>query len=335
MTQWQSYIQTIDLPSEPSRLQTDIIYPLYEQAFIQVAGADASKFLQGQLSCDVNLVTNTLSSLGSHSTAKGRMQSSFRLCKNAEDSYLFSLHHSIKDKAKAAFSKYIVFSKAEVTVDDDIVGIGLHGNRATKALQAQFSNLPTDTYAQSVENNTIIICTSSEQQSYEIYCHAEQAITLWPLLSETLQAQNPNQYRLLQHALGLAFVETNSYELFIPQMLNYQATPAISFTKGCYTGQEIVARMHYLGKSKRRMYRYTADCAAKIKAGDEIFIKDKPQSSGNIASAVKTGKNQWDLLIVLTDESTTTHEIIINDSELQQIENIELPYQVSQEKISP
>ena len=323
---WQDLLDSPGLETRPLRLLDNAIYPLASQGFIEVAGTDASKFLQGQLSCDVQEITLQKSGLGSHNNAKGRMQSSFRLCRTAEDSYLMRVHCSILENAKNVLAKYIVFSKASLSIKNDIVGIGLHGPKATAILENNFQTIPQTDYQQHIENGSIIICTSQNHQSYEIYTSRDNAISLWNALSGRLAQCPSNQHQLLENHLGLAFVETDTYDAFIPQMFNYQCTPAISFKKGCYTGQEIVARMHYRGKVKRHMRHYIAAYPQTLKAGMPIFAYEE-QSIGDILSAVATGENEWDLLINLTDDAAKQlDQLKTTEAALEQLKEIELPY---------
>jgi tRNA-modifying protein YgfZ len=323
---WQLFIDSLALNNSPAPLLTDAVYPLSAHRFIDVNGIDAAKFLQGQLSCDLQQISLGQSGLGSHSNAKGRMQSSFRICRYTENGFLLRVHHSIQEQAKNALAKYIVFSKATISINKDWVGIGLHGKKARQDLSRLFSHIPDGDFQQCIENNCIVICSSAEKHSYEIYTQPEKAIELCKVLSSDLPFCNSEQHHLLENHLGLAFVETGTFDAFIPQMYNYQCTPAISFKKGCYTGQEIVARMHYLGKIKRHMRHYTAECAIDIQAGDAVFKTEGEQSVGDIVSAVKIGNTAWDLLINLTDEAATQHELRTPQAALTEMLPLALPY---------
>lgn len=326
---WQRFIVSLQLPQQPSPLFSDAIYPLDAHRFLDINGQDAAKFLQGQLSCDVQQVSLIQSSLGSHSNAKGRMQSSFRICRYSDNGFLLRVHHSIQEQAKAALAKYIVFSKASMSINNNQVGIGLHGKKAYNALSRHFSAIPNRDYEQIVTNDCILICTSAEKSSYEIYAHQDQCIDLWRALSTDLTPCNCEQHHLLENHLGLAFLEIGTYDAFIPQMFNYQMTPAISFKKGCYTGQEIVARMHYLGKIKRHMRHFTTQHFGDIAAGDAVFTQEKEQSIGDVVSAVKTALDEWDLLINITDINAGT-SLKIAANTLSNINEVPLPYSLTE-----
>lgn len=323
---WQHFIESIDLNGRPHPLAHNAIYPLTTHRFIDINGIDAAKFLQGQLSCDIQQISLVQSGIGSHSNAKGRMQSSFRICRHEENAFLLRVHRSIQEQAKNALAKYIVFSKATISINNDWIGIGLHGENARKNLGIYFSSIPDKDYQQHIEKGYIIICTSAGKNSYEIYTHPDQAIILWQALSQDLQPCKPQEHQLLENNLGLAFVENTTFDKFTPQMFNYQVTPAISFKKGCYTGQEIVARMHYLGKIKRHLRHYTAKSTQEIFTGDTLSTITNEQGIGDIVSAVKTGESQWDLLANIIDDAMNNETLRAGDSVLSQLTLIDLPY---------
>lgn len=326
---WQTFIDSLTLNTTANNAFIDAIYPLNSQRFITINGIDAAKFLQGQLSCDIQSVTLQQSGLGSHSNAKGRMQSSFRICRTKDDAFLLRVHHTNIEHTKNQLSKYIVFSKASIHIDQQWVGIGLNGKKAHDYLEKQFGIVFNTPYQQHIENNCIIICTNSDYLSFEIYTLADKAIELWNNAPNDLVKYTSNQHQLLENYLGLAFVEAKTADQFIPQMFNYQATPAISFKKGCYTGQEIVARMHYLGKIKRHMQHYSALCDGILNAGDNVFNAQKTQSVGDIISAVSTGNNQWDMLINIIDDAAASNQLETESCNITTLTLIPLPYQMS------
>ena len=326
-TSWSEFINTLALSQSAEPLADNVIYPLPALSFLQIVGPDANKFLQGQLSCDVNSVTKDQSSLGSHCTPKGRMLSSFRLCQNDDNSYWLALHSSITEAAQKALAKYIVFSKAEISQSDK-VAIGLHGAAAIKNLTTLFGDIPTADYQQKIIDTGVLICTSSQLQSYELYIDAAQATEVWDELAQGLSIKNAQQQKLIQHQLGLAFVEQATFDAHIPQTFNYQATPAVSFKKGCYTGQEIVARMQYLGKLKRHLYHYKVHSEAELSAGNAVYIEEKKQAIGDIVSTVKTAEKEWDILLILTEEGKAAEQLLVETVPLTQLQTVTLPYEI-------
>ena len=116
--------------------------------------------------------------------------------------------------------------------------------------------------------------------------------------------------------------------MFIPQMLNFQATGALSFTKGCYTGQEVVARMQYRGKLKRRMYRAQLP-ANKARPGDTLHHEGSEQSIGNIANAVARNDGSSEVLAVITNRDVEAGNTITT-AQGEALELLPLPYSIEE-----
>jgi folate-binding protein YgfZ len=115
-------------------------------------------------------------------------------------------------------------------------------------------------------------------------------------------------------------------DVFIPQMLNLQALEAISFKKGCYTGQEVVARMKYLGKLKRKMYRATIRGGELPIPGTACYLPGQEQSIGNVVKAVHADKESYELLLVITDAAAQANQLIFGHGDIQSIQYQPLPY---------
>lgn len=323
---WSEFISTLPLERKIIPLTTNAIYPIQCYSLLVVEGLDAIKFLQGQLSCDVTLIKENHSGLGSHSNAKGRMQSSFRIYQLRENAYLLRVHHSIAELAKAALAKYIIFSKATIQLNNEYAMLGLIGEQAKLHLQNLFSNIPTEDFAQHNENGQLLICTSHQYNSYELYTPIENACSVFEKLCNGLTLCSEQQHTLLENQLGLAFVENTTSDNFTPQAFNYPLTNAVSFKKGCYTGQEIVARLHYLGKMKKHMRHFLISSQHIIKVGDKVHLAGHEQSVGDILSAVQTNPNTWDTLININNDIAVSDSWLIEKNPTTSVEEINLPY---------
>lgn len=330
LSSWQDFLATLSLDEKPQALLPEAVCPLTQYRFLEVSGPEAEKFLQGQLSCDISQLQADKSGLGSHNNAKGRMLSSFRICLLEEHRYLLRVHESIAEAAKAALAKYIVFSKADIRLLDDVVAVGLHGQQAAQNLQQLFPNIPTARYGQSRSGDMTLLCTSAELNAFEIYGKADDIQAIWPNIAQDMPVTDYKQQQLVEHHEGLAFVEQASAESQIPQMFNYQALPAVSFKKGCYTGQEIVARMQYLGKLKRHLYHCKADIDQAVHTGDELFVDQQAQSVGMVASCTPIAEDQTDLLLVLSHHAASADTLLTRSATLSGIEQLPLPYHLEQ-----
>ncbi len=309
----------------PCVLHPSSLYSLPNKAILIVDGEDAEKFLQGQVSCDVNKIDVSHSLVGSHSTPKGRMISSFRLLQTDSRQYALVIPENNAKIALAAFKKYIVFSKADITLSEQVV-IGCHGPKAEKSLQEHDKLLPKQTNDTVHTNDTTILCIDQSLPAYEIYTNKATAEKIYKELSINITPSSQAEQQLIEHKNALGFIENRTTDLFIAQMLNYQAIDAISFEKGCYTGQEIIARMKYLGKLKKHMSHVIITSTHNIEAGLPVSLEQDGQNVGNIVSAVKTGDNLWDVLWVLNQKAQTAEILFCNNHSLSIVSKQQLPY---------
>ena len=308
-------------------LANNFIAPLTHYGFLQIAGPDTAKFLQGQITCDVGNVNDELSCAGAYTTPKGRMVSSFQLAQTDVDSYLLRMRADIIESTKAVFGKYIVFSKAEQqNASEDYIAIGLGGDLATALVNKTFAGCPNKAHQVINHQGNLAIQIDTAGRLYECWIKTAQLETLWPLLSEGLELQGSRQWELQLIQLGLGEVSAKTVDSFIPQMLNYQITGAVSFTKGCYTGQEVIARLQYKGKLKRSMYRIRV-ATEKLTAGTDLYSTGE-QSIGNIVNSVTIDNKHSEALAVIASKEVDKGSVVAGTNRAT-IEVLELPYALS------
>jgi folate-binding protein YgfZ len=160
---------------------------------------------------------------------------------------------------------------------------------------------------------------------------ADQADGIKGKLSALLAEGDLNQWLLGQIRAGIGQVMPSTRELFIPQMLNLQAVGGVSFKKGCYTGQEIVARMQYLGKLKRRLYRVKLDAAELPEPGTQLFSPNHGSSIGEVVLAAHAGQH-IELLAVLQAEAAEAGDIHVGALDGPALHLLDLPYQLDRDR---
>jgi len=300
---------------------------LSHEGILAVRGPDASKFLQGQLTCNLNYLSDTQSSLGARCTQKGRMQSSFRILLQG-DGVLLAMAHELLEPQLADLKKYAVFSKAKLSDESaQWVRFGLGDADATLlslglALPEEAGNL--------VRNNDLIAVRVSPGRA-ELWAPAAQADTLRGQLAAQLPEGDLNHWLLGQVRAGIGQVMPATRELFIPQMLNLQAIGGVSFKKGCYTGQEIVARMQYLGKLKRRLYRLCLPAGDLPEPGTPLFSPTHGSAIGEVVIAARDAQ-QIELLAVLQAEAAEGGDIHLGTLEGPGLQLLDLPYQLDRDR---
>ncbi|MCK9800238.1 folate-binding protein YgfZ [Pseudomonas sp. MAFF 302030] len=300
---------------------------LSHEGVLAVRGPDASKFLQGQLTCNLNYLSESQSSLGARCTQKGRMQSSFRILLEG-DGCLLAMASELLEPQLADLKKYAVFSKAKLS-DESANWVRFGLQQADASLSALGLELPETDGAVARAGGLIAVRVSPQRA--ELWAPADQADSLRTRLASQLAESDLNPWLLGQIRAGIGQVMPTTRELFIPQMLNLQAIGGVSFKKGCYTGQEIVARMQYLGKLKRRLYRLTVAAGDLPAPGTPLFAPSHNSAVGEVVLAAHA-EQQIELLAVLQAEAVEAADIHLASLEGPALQLLDLPYQLDRDR---
>ncbi|MFS2161580.1 folate-binding protein YgfZ [Pseudomonas sp. Pseusp122] len=295
--------------------------PLSHEGVLAVRGVDASKFLQGQLTCNMDYLSDAKATLGARCTQKGRMQSSFRILLQG-DGCLLAMASELLEAQLADLKKYAVFSKSKLT-DESAAWARFGVQDGDGALVSLGLELPHDTDAVTRTHDLIAIRVSPNRT--ELWVPAEQAAEVQSRLAAQLAEGPLNDWLLGQIRAGIGQVFGQTREEFIPQMINLQAIGGVSFKKGCYTGQEIVARMQYLGKLKRRLYRLSLEGSDLPAPGAALFSPVHASSVGNVVIAAQ-GEQGIELLAVLQADAVENGDIRLNAADGPALHLNELPY---------
>jgi len=334
---WNQFAATPSAQQGAGNTSALVLYPITGRDLISVSGPDSAKFMQGQFTCNLNDITPQQFRRGACCTPKGRMVTSFTLVSldNTPQSshYLMAMDKGLGEITLAHLNKYRVFFKTQLTPSDWVM-MGLSGPAAEQRIQALFNAAPEQDFQQLTTALGAAIKLPFNA-GYELWLNPEHATaTINALLDSTdtpvhLASDADWQANLIQ--AGLAHVTPQTTDELIPQMLNLGETGGISFKKGCYTGQEIVARMQYLGKLKRHLYRiaFTADVAPKSNA--ELRSADKASAVGHLVNVAALTDNQWQALAVLEDQFVSSIATLSLDG-CSDLELLDLPYNLTPAK---
>jgi folate-binding protein YgfZ len=274
---------------------------LKQDALLHISGPDSLQFLQGQTTCDTNQLDDAHAILGAYCNPQGRMVCDFLLCQLGDDHYAMRMRADTIQNSATTFGKYIVFSKADLDSDNrDWQTFALYGDNARQVLGDIFPNLPEEKLGAVLEEDYVLVQIDETGNQYECYINGQTQSELVDRLTTTLPLSSESVWQSLQIESGIGRIEPATVEEFIPQMLNFDITGHVSFTKGCYTGQEVVARMHYRGKPKRRMYLASLPDGSSPESGTALFTGDKTQSVGNVVNSAVDSSTQVVLLVVAT-----------------------------------
>jgi folate-binding protein YgfZ len=300
---------------------------LSHEGILAVRGPDASKFLQGQVTCNLNYLSDSHSSLGARCTPKGRMQSSFRIV-SVSDGFLLAMASELLEAQLNDLKKYAAFSKSKLTDESrDWLRIGLSGgDDALRSLGLELAEA-----ADSVARSNELLALRLSDGRAELWIPASQADAVQAQLADHLPEAALNNWLLAQVRAGIGQVTGNTRELFIPQMINLQAVGGVSFKKGCYTGQEIVARMQYLGKLKRRLYRLELHDTQVPEPATALFSPTHASSVGEVVLAARSASGV-ELLAVLQDEAALNGVIHLGSAEGSTLSVLDLPYTLDSDR---
>ncbi len=295
--------------------------PLTHESLLAVRGVDATKFLQGQLTCNLNYLDQATSSLGARCTPKGRMISSFRIIQES-DGLLLAMSGDLIEAQLADLKKYAVFSKSTLT-DESAEWVRFGLSQGDGALLSLGLALPQT--ADSVAREGRLIALRLADGRAELWAPHSEAASLESRLAAQLPLAALDAWLLAQVRAGIGQVFGATRELFIPQMINLQALGGVSFKKGCYTGQEIVARMQYLGKLKRRLYRLALGEGEAPIPGIELFSPVHQSSVGEVVLAAPAADG-CELLAVLQEDAANDGRIHLGAADGPALSLLSLPY---------
>ena len=314
--------------------QADIICDLSHLGFISATGEEAESFLQNQLSNDIKHVNESQSQLSAYCTAKGRALALFRTFKRG-DNYYLQLPVERLDATLKRLRMFVLMTKVVLEdASDKMVSFGVCGPNAETLLKKLVNGLPGED-SQCIREGELSVCKiPGKLPRYMIVSDTSSAIDAWSKLAGNCKPCGYAAWSYLDiHAGQPQIYEANS-EAFVPQMLNLHNLDGISFNKGCYPGQEVVARMHFLGKLKRHMYIGHTDSNQQPKAGDVVFTKDDTTKDGvgKVVDSQPSPKGGYDLLAVLQVASAEQGPLYLESGSGPELELLELPYEVTLER---
>lgn len=262
-------------------------------ALLHFSGTDAAEFLHGQLTCDVKALRPGMSSYGGYCTPKGRLLATFLLWPE-HDGYTLLLPAAIAEAVRKRLSMYILRAKVKAELQSPArVAAGLSRPDAGGLLDKLGLAVPEAVHRVSCAEAG---CAISLPGDRVLAVAAADRVNAGP---------DGGSWALADIAAGIPFILPATQEEFVPQMVNLDLIGALSYSKGCYPGQEIVARTHYLGRLKQRMYR--ALVAAPAAPSDKLYCSELgDQSAGMVVSASAAGDGRHALLAVLQTANAAT-----------------------------
>lgn len=281
----------IDFSTELSSLiQKSEYLDLSTLGVIKIVGDQAETFLQGQFTCDVTQVTSSRGSLGALCNHQGRVLAVFWLLKKNDDYYCILPHSLITDFIQH-LSKFAVFSKVTLeALNTDYFLYGCVGAASRELLLKQYDQIPSESFEVIACDQDLLVQIPAASSRYLV-------LRRTPLIAEEINNQDLS-WKSLNIISGQAMIYPETKGIVTPHMLNLHQLDAVSFNKGCYVGQEIIARTHYLGKSKRHLCQAKIQAIVNLQPGSQIIAEG--QEVGVLLESVTLEETTY-LLAVIQD----------------------------------
>ncbi|EKT55885.1 tRNA-modifying protein YgfZ [Providencia sneebia] len=307
-----------------------ILISLENWGLIHMHGADAEKYLQGQVTADVSALQPNQHTLTAHCDPKGKMWSDLRLFHHL-DGFSYIERNSVLESQLAELKKYAVFSKVTFEHKTDLKLLGVAGNEARQALEKLFTALPDSENQVIVDNDATLLHFALPNERFLIITNESNAQKITDELNAT--SVSDEQWLSLEIEAGYAVIDQPNSAQLLPQAANLQALPlGISFKKGCYTGQEMVSRAKFRGANKRAMY-WLKGASSTIPApadGIEWQLGDKWRRTGTVLAAVQLANGEINVQVIMNNDMEADSVFRVTANEESKLTIQTLPYSLEE-----
>ncbi|WFE68631.1 folate-binding protein [Thiomicrospira sp. R3] len=298
-TKWQAFLQQQNAQLDDQGAIKQLEFPELERmlikhgpvmtslahhALLKVSGEDAETFLQGQLSNDIKQVNEDSAHYSAYCDPKGNVLALFLIFMHQGD-YFLSFDYSLADAIQKRLQMFVMRSKVTIkAVCDEWIRLGFAGQFADLDIQRRLDTKLKKEMAVTLSKEpgleqTVIIKVPGPFHRYEIFAPVEQAMESWNKLRLNGDITNINDWRLLNIATGRAEITAALSGQHLAQSYNFDKTEVINFKKGCYPGQEVIARTHYRGKAAKRMLRIHLDDLVEMNPADTLELIDNNEKT--------------------------------------------------------
>ena len=298
---------------------------------IGYSGEDARTFLHNQLTCDVDALDVWRSAYGSYCTPKGRILATFLLWRTPAG-YIMQLPASLRESIQKRLSMYVLRSKVKVeNAGPRWLQAGLSGEDAAAHLQRVVGTVPHEAHHLVEIPEGMIVRLPGNRFQVFLARDGDPATAATERLRSGTDLVPPDHWSWLDIRAGVPVITPPVQEQFVPQMVNMDLIGGLSFSKGCYPGQEIVARTHFLGRLKQRMYLAHL-AAGEPQAGDKLYSADLGgQASGTIVNAAPAPDGGFDALAAMQIASAASGSMHWKSPDGPELKLLPLPYEVTTE----
>ena len=338
--EWKTFLMSIGGHADPEGMvhfddphieiraanEGNVLVTLTQLGLIRVGGIDAGDFLNGQLSNDLRLLDARYSQLSAYCNPQGRALAVLRVFRRGGDFWL-QLPAELAEGIVKRLRMFVLRAKVTLDIEADLTPLGLIGPDAAGILETASLPVPQAVDRVATQNEITVLSIPGIRPRFEILGPTAAAKSLWRALAVPALSVGPSAWIWHDIQAGLPSVSPPTSAVFVPQMLNLDVLGGINFKKGCYTGQEIIARMRYLGRLKQRMYRAQVHVERAPSPGEPIYSTASPeQSVGSIVQATAAPDSGYDLLAVIQIVSAATGELCLGSAQGPNLTLETLPY---------
>ena len=331
MSSWNELLAPAAAPLTVTQLAVGFVAPITDLGLIALDGEESASFLHNQLTNDVEHLGLDDARLAGYCSPKGRLLASFLMWRSASTIFL-QLPRDIQAPVQKRLSMFVLRAKTKLSdaseTPANAVVLGLGGGLAEAVLQTWFDTLPAKPFSKLEHplGTLVRVADVFGAARYQWLMSAETAQTVAPVLADRLSVGGNDAWHLSEIHAGIPVIAKATQEQFVPQMVNYELLGGVNFKKGCYPGQEIVARSQYLGKLKRRTTLVSIPDATAA-AGQEVFATADPeQPCGMIVNAAPNGKGGVDALVEMKLAAIEAGSVRLGSAQGTALEFLDMPY---------
>ncbi|ALM52650.1 YgfZ/GcvT domain-containing protein [Halomonas huangheensis] len=315
---------------DPARtaLERTVVTPLVHLGALDIQGPDTQRFLQGQTSAQLDLVNGQFAPLTAFCSAKGRVIANAQVLQVNAEHYRLILDRSLVEPLAQHLGRFAAFYKTELVPHPEVALIGIIGSESAALTEVDCDLNAPEVWHQASNDDAIALGYPGPQSRYLVMVSESHADALFERLLKQCVAVGNTIWKLADIQSGLHFITADQQDTWLPQMLNWEALAGISFKKGCYTGQEVVARAHFRGQVKKRLFRGQLEGSEPLPVGSAVINADDKRM-GEIIACQLDAYGQTETLAVL---STSAEDMELS-SEGRQFQTLKLPYTI--ERLDP
>lgn len=302
---------------------------LDDLSIAKIAGEQRHEYLHGQITIATKVFGLGEAKIAAHCDFKGKMFSAM-VVSEYNDAFLLCMHKESAPESVAQLKKYGVFSKVEIGLNEDLSAIGIAGSDAIKHLKVLFPDLHNQHMQVASNEFGQTVCFNDTSLRYLCYLTETGKQRLLDI-SDSITFSPGNEWNALEIEAGIANIQAATIGQFVPQMLNFQSIHAIDFDKGCYMGQEVVARTKFLGKNKRATFLLQGPVAPQTDApaghNIEVQIGESWRRGGVVVRSATNELNQLQMLAVMPNDTIEGTVVRVKDTNIE-LTVMPMPYEL-------